>query len=168
MRHALVSFIARLARSAALVLALAVATVSLTPPAEAGGWHGGGWHGGGWHGGGWHGGCCWGGSSFSLFFGFPGFYSYPAYAYYPPYPYPAYGYAPAPAYGYGPAPAYGYGPAPSYYPPVTVAQQAAPPGPPPAQYWYYCDNPRGYYPYVQSCGAGWKSVPAQPPGVQTP
>ncbi len=95
MRHALVSFIARLAPPVALVLALAVGTLSLAPAAEAGGWHGGGWHGGGWHGGGWHGGCCWGGSSFGLFFGFPAFYSYPAY-----------GYAPAPAYGYAPAPSY--------------------------------------------------------------
>src|SRR5471032_652380 len=98
MRHALASFVARPGRALALALALAAGTVSLTPPAEAGGWHGGGWNGGGWHGGGWHGGGwhggCWGGSSFSLFFGFPAFYSYPAYsypayAYYPPYPYPA-------------------------------------------------------------------------------
>ncbi len=151
MRNALVSLLARLMRPLALALALA-GGLSLASTAEAGGWHGGGWHGGGWHGGGWHGGgwhggCCWGGSSFSLFFGFPAYSYYPAY---PAYPYPAYSYAP------------------SYYPPVTMAQQAPPPGPPPVQYWYYCDNPRGYYPYVQNCGAGWKPVPAQPPGVQTP
>jgi len=29
------------------------------------------------------------------------------------------------------------------------------------QYWYYCDNPRGYYPYLQDC-ANWREVPAEP------
>lgn len=44
------------------------------------------------------------------------------------------------------------------------AQQApAPMPPPPAQSWYYCDNPRGYYPYVQTCSGGWHQVPAVPP-----
>ena len=33
------------------ILDLAAGTGSLSPPAEAGGWHGGGWHGGGWYGG---------------------------------------------------------------------------------------------------------------------
>lgn len=27
------------------------------------------------------------------------------------------------------------------------------------QYWY-CDNPAGYYPYVQQCNTGWQMVPA--------
>ena len=153
MRYALVSILARVMRPLALALILGGGSLSLAAPAEAGGWHGG-YHGG------WHGGCCWGGSSFSLFFGFPAFYPYPAYSYYPAYPYPAY---PYPAYSYSYAPPY-YPPAP----PVTMAQQAPPPGPAPVQYWYYCDNPRGYYPYVRSCGAGWRAVPAQPPGVQTP
>jgi len=27
------------------------------------------------------------------------------------------------------------------------------------QYWY-CDNPAGYYPYVQQCNTGWQTVPA--------
>ena len=27
------------------------------------------------------------------------------------------------------------------------------------QYWY-CDNPPGYYPYVQQCNTGWQMVPA--------
>lgn len=30
-------------------------------------------------------------------------------------------------------------------------------------WWYYCDNPRGYYPYVRVCPNGWQRVPAQPP-----
>jgi hypothetical protein len=32
--------------------------------------------------------------------------------------------------------------------------------------WYYCDNPKGYYPYVQSCNGPWRPVPATPPGMQ--
>lgn len=77
-----------------------------------------------------------------------GGYPYPYY--YPPYPY-AY---PDPAYYAPPA-----GPAPQ-------AQAAAPTqftGAPPQQFWYYCDNPQGYYPYVQNCGAAWRQVAATPP-----
>ena len=77
---------------------------------------------------------------------------------------------------YGP-PAYGpnpyWGPPPYYYPPppvVVVPQQ-------PqtyvqrnqlqeSDYWYYCQNPQGYYPYIKSCPGGWmKVVPdTVPPG----
>lgn len=32
----------------------------------------------------------------------------------------------------------------------------------PPPYWYYCDNPHGYYPYVRVCPRGWQQVPAQP------
>jgi hypothetical protein len=28
------------------------------------------------------------------------------------------------------------------------------------QYWYYCSNPAGYYPYVTQCNTGWQTVPA--------
>jgi hypothetical protein len=31
------------------------------------------------------------------------------------------------------------------------------------QYWYYCQNPAGYYPYVQRCGSPWQPVPPTPP-----
>ena len=77
--------------------------------------------------------------------GVPYFGPYPYYPYYPYYP---------PAYY------------PPYYPsPVVVTQPVATaPAPAAAQTWYYCDNPRGYYPYVQSCGAGWRQVPAAPGG----
>ena len=69
---------------------------------------------------------------------------------------------------YGP-PAYGpnpyWGPPPYYYPPppvVVVPQQ-------PqtyvqrnqrqeSDYWYYCQNPQGYYPYIKSCPGGWMKV----------
>ena len=59
-------------------------------------------------------------------------------------------------------------------PPVVVQMpapvQAAPQLPPvqaqpAAQFWYYCEANRGYYPYVASCPNGWKTVPATPPGA---
>jgi hypothetical protein len=31
-------------------------------------------------------------------------------------------------------------------------------------YWYYCQNPKGYYPYVKQCSEGWmKIVPSPAP-----
>jgi len=63
--------------------------------------------------------------------------------------------------------------APSWYPypPVVIDAHprvverlpsiALPPSP--TSSWYYCDNPQGYYPYVQQCPGGWKQVPATPP-----
>ena len=35
-----------------------------------------------------------------------------------------------------------------------------------SDYWYYCQNPQGYYPYIKSCPGGWmKVVPdTVPPG----
>lgn len=27
-----------------------------------------------------------------------------------------------------------------------------------SDYWYYCDNPQGYYPYIKSCPGGWMKV----------
>ncbi len=66
-----------------------------------------------------------------------------------------------------PGPIYPY-PDP-YIPPVVVVQpvpQAATPSlKPPAQNWYYCEASKSYYPYVSSCPAGWKTVPATPPGA---
>jgi hypothetical protein len=29
----------------------------------------------------------------------------------------------------------------------------------PGYYWYYCENPQGYYPYVQQCNGPWEPVP---------
>jgi hypothetical protein len=46
-------------------------------------------------------------------------------------------------------------------PPPAVIQQAPPPPGQPAM-WYYCDNPAGYYPYVQTCPTPFRAVPAQP------
>ena len=53
---------------------------------------------------------------------------------------------------------------PFAYPPVVVQ----PPSqvyvqPPPSQpSWYYCDNPQGYYPYVEQCPRGWRQIPTAP------
>lgn len=52
-------------------------------------------------------------------------------------------------------------------PPVAPPPQAgATPGAPSQSTpgtWYYCDSPKGYYPYVSTCNEGWRSVPASPP-----
>jgi hypothetical protein len=129
-------------RPLAVAAAIGLGALSVAAPANAhGGWHGGwGWHGWGW-----------GGPRYFFSLGYPLYY--PAY-YYPPYYYPPY-----PVYSYYAAPYYYYPPSP----PPTVAQ--GPSGPPPQQNWYYCDNPHGYYPYVQSCSSGWRAVPVQPPGT---
>ena len=31
-----------------------------------------------------------------------------------------------------------------------------------AGYWYFCGNPRGYYPYVRECPTGWQQVAPAP------
>jgi hypothetical protein len=62
-----------------------------------------------------------------------------------------------------------YYPQPYYYPPVVVT----PASPPvyieqgqssPQQYWYFCSEPQGYYPYVKQCASGWQQVAPQPAG----
>jgi hypothetical protein len=58
-----------------------------------------------------------------------------------------------------------------YYvsPPVVIEQQPqtyiqSTPAPEEQVYWYYCQNPQGYYPYVKKCPNGWMKVvpPASP------
>jgi len=59
----------------------------------------------------------------------------------------------------------------SYPAPVVIQQpaaevyvQPAPQQPAEMSYWYYCQNPQGYYPYVRQCPGGWmKVVPSPPP-----
>ncbi|MGZ3814927.1 MAG: hypothetical protein ACXVA0_24545, partial [Mucilaginibacter sp.] len=82
---------------------------------------------GGWHGGGYH-----GHSSFGFYLGAPyPYYPYPYYAY--PYQYPYY--AAPPIITTPPTPPVYIQQSPS------VIQQNA------SGYWYYCNNPSGYYPY---------------------
>jgi len=57
---------------------------------------------------------------------------------------------------------------PPYYPEPPVIQQQPPvyvqPAPQPEEqnYWYYCLNPQGYYPYVKHCPKGWMKVIPSP------
>ena len=99
----------------------------------------GGWH----HGGGFRG--YYGHPGFSLYFGLPWY----------PRPYFSYPYYP-------------------YYPSEIVTVPTEPPvyierDPPqtqrqlPSGYWYYCNNPEGYYPYVRECPYGWRQVDPIPP-----
>ena len=57
-----------------------------------------------------------------------------------------------------PAPVYPY---PTYVPPAVIVQSPVPGGLPPAQFWYYCASPPGYYPYVPTCSVPWRQVPAR-------
>ena len=43
-------------------------------------------------------------------------------------------------------------------PPPEYSQQ--PPEDP--DYWYYCEDPKGYYPYITECPGGWMTVVPQP------
>jgi hypothetical protein len=74
---------------------------------------------------------------------------------YPPYPYPPDGY-----YDGGDddmnAPPDGPG-GPQGGPPDGSYEAEAP------AFWYYCDQPDGYYPYVKSCSHDWSTIPISPP-----
>jgi hypothetical protein len=62
----------------------------------------------------------------------------------------------------------------SYYPPEIVTIPVQPPvyierersqpqnSPLPEGYWYYCNDPAGYYPYVKDCPTGWRQVEPTP------
>lgn len=106
-----------------------------------GGWRGGGW---GWRGGGWG----WWGPGVAIGVGLAApFWGYP------------YGYPYSYAYPYS----YGY---PAYSPPVVIEsspQTYIQQDTQAQQYWYYCQNPQGYYPYVSECPGGWQPVSPQPP-----
>jgi hypothetical protein len=57
--------------------------------------------------------------------------------------------------------AYSYGRYYSYYPaPVVIPEQVQAPEPSQEHesYWYYCQDPQGFYPYVKSCPGGWMKV----------
>ena len=100
------------------------------------------WHGGGRWEHGWHGG------HFGWWYIDAGVWS--MYPYYYPY---------GPYYGYS-AP----------YPYAVAPEAPAVTGNVPAQVqsWYYCDEAKGYYPYVNACPGGWRAVPATPPPPSAP
>lgn len=109
-----------------------------------GGMHGGGFHGhdGFFHHDGFHHGH--GHVTFVVGGGWPGWWGYPYYGW--PYPdsYPGY-YVPAAQY------------AVRY-----IEQGDGWDGASANAWWYRCDQPSGYYPYIKDCPAGWQTVPAQP------
>lgn len=55
-------------------------------------------------------------------------------------------------------------------PPQVVQLAPAPAAPAQAaqstQYWYFCEPSNNYYPYVATCAAPWRPVPAVPPTNQ--
>ena len=124
-----------------------------------GGWHGGnGWHGGGWHGG-WHGGCwgCgsgwwWGGVGLGVAIAAP-WWGYPYWGGYYGWGAPYYDSA---YYGTGYTGYYGSDPVYMQQQPAAPAYAPAPSAPPVT--WFYCTDPAGYYPYVQSCSRPWMRV----------
>ena len=127
-----------------------IGSLSVAPSAQAypghGFGNGGGWHGGGWHGGGWHGG---GRGYYGLGLGLAAgaLLTYPYYSgYYSDYYSPTY-------VDSGSVAVYEDSPSQTQVAPNTSA----------APMWYYCDSPKGYYPYVHSCPSGWQKVPATPP-----
>jgi hypothetical protein len=60
---------------------------------------------------------------------------------------------------------YGYPPVITPAPQVYIQPAPEAPGQPPPTppSWYYCDDPQGYYPYVQQCPDGWRPVAPTPP-----
>ena len=71
-----------------------------------------------------------------------------------------------PAYYYPPSPPIVIESMPQVYieqyapPPVTEVQGSQ------ANYWYYCNASKAYYPYVNECPRGWQRVLPQPPNTQ--
>ena len=76
-----------------------------------------------------------------------GYFGSPYYPYYYPYGYPY-------SYPY---------PYPDPYYPQADTQPPVYAEPEQDSYWYYCQDPRGYYPYVESCPGGWTRVVPTPP-----
>lgn len=68
---------------------------------------------------------------------------------------PWYGWSPWP-----PFPAYRVPPVIVQQPPVVVEQAPTYISPQQTEpyYWYYCQSPQGYYPYVKKCPGGWMKV----------
>lgn len=89
-----------------------------------------------------------------LSIGVPLYWSWPSpyYAYPPPYP----AYSP---YYYPYPPAVTIPSSPPVYIEREDSEETAPRG---QGYWYYCDRPDGYYPYVKECPGGWERVAPKP------
>jgi hypothetical protein len=68
-------------------------------------------------------------------------------------------------YDYGFYDPYAYAEPPILVPPLPAPGIAPAPAVPGSQYWYYCANPAGYFPYIRQCQVPWQTVPA---GVARP
>jgi hypothetical protein len=97
-----------------------------------------------WHRGGW-----WGGARVGIGIGIGPFWGPYWGGYWRPY-----------AYGYPYAYPHGYPPVVTVPSTQLYVQPSAPAAaqPPPPTYWYYCDQAKSYYPYVQQCPGGWRAV----------
>ena len=136
-------------RNAAMIFGVVLCLVFFSSLAfsqpRGGGYHSGGPHSGGHHDGygshhhgGWYGGWGYGYYPRGYWWG-PGIFAYPGWGW--PYSYP---------YFYR-----------SYQAPPQVVEQPPEYDEPEQQqpdYWYYCQNPKGYYPYIKSCPGGWMQV----------
>ncbi len=142
-----------------LVFFVGLSIVAPAPAMSAGGSHGGGHssggHGGWSHGGGGHGG--WG--HHGGFRGHGGFvggiwidpgWGWDPWWWGPPYDYYSYNDGYYPYYDYAAPPVY------VQQQPQQYVQKA--PQQEEQSYWYFCENPQGYYPYVKKCPGGWMKV----------
>ncbi len=160
-----------------IVLSLVLYSNPVSAQSHGGGHSGGGAHSGGYYGHGGHGYYGHGGHSGGYYHGWyggwgyryyprgywwgPWGYAYPGWWWpysgwwwsYPPYVglYPYYPYPRSYSYPYNMSP-----PGGTVEPPAYSQQRGQP------YYWYYCENPQGYYPYVKSCPGGWTPVEPKP------
>jgi hypothetical protein len=133
------------AATLASVLLLAQPVPAQAARGGGGGFHGGGFHGGGFHGGGFH-----GGGFHGFRGGFEGFHGGGHFAGRNDWG----GWGWGGALGLAGAFGYGWDDYPDYGGYAGATAYA------PSGYWYYCQNPAGYYPYVTQCTVGWQAVPA--------
>jgi hypothetical protein len=94
------------------------------------------------------------GAHVGLYLGLPLTWPYFSAPYDPYYPYGPYYYSPYYRYGMPVQPA---------QPQVYIEQPQAQEQSPAQNYWYFCSNPKGYYPYVKQCSSSWVQVTPQPP-----
>lgn len=69
---------------------------------------------------------------------------------------------------YYPDPIYVNPPMASVPPPPQGGSQVSALGMPGSEWWYFCKDPNGYYPYVRECQTGWEKLSPTPPGIIKP
>ena len=65
-------------------------------------------------------------------------------------------------------PSYAGPPATSIPPPPQGGAQVSALSAPGSEWWYFCKDPNGYYPYVRDCKTGWEKISPTPPGAVKP